>query len=376
MDARVSTDERHLSRQISILKLLAGDAEPTDILAEIIYLAETALPGAIAGVTIVDRAAQALEMAVFPSVDPIFADSIAGVPLGPPHVGTCAQALYRGEVVTSADLRKDTRWSPEWLGLCEANGIRSCRSHPLLSDNGVPLGTFMLCFPTEHDADRDDEAVIELCADLTALVLKKRRMAEHHSVVMGEINHRTRNLFSVIQTLARASFINSPGEDTYREIFEPRLLALTTAHSVIFSNDGMDLGSLLLELLQPYSDGGAIELVGPKLEMSAEATLALSIAIHELATNATKYGALSDGAGRVQLIWSTGAVSGAERFFELRWVELNGPAVAPPQREGFGTRAIKQLVSRELEGEVTLSYEPAGLSCIIRAPYSRISKVG
>lgn len=92
-------------------------------------------------------------MAVFPSVPSIFADSIAGVPLGPPHVGTCAQALYRGTVVTSENLKTDDRFAKEWIDLCLAHGIQSCRSQPVRDTSGAPLGTFMLCFREPRKLD-------------------------------------------------------------------------------------------------------------------------------------------------------------------------------------------------------------------------------
>jgi hypothetical protein len=100
--ARTEREWLLLGGQVDILAMIARDRPMTETLAAVVKLAETLEPAALAGVTIVDRAEQSLEMAVFPSVAPAFANAIAGVPLGPPHVGTCAQALYRGEVVTFA----------------------------------------------------------------------------------------------------------------------------------------------------------------------------------------------------------------------------------------------------------------------------------
>lgn len=366
------TADHHLLAQLSILRKLAGGAPAHEVLSAIIDLAEAARPGSIAGVTIVDRAAHSLESAIFPSVDPIFASSIAGVPLGPPHVGTCAQALYRGEVVTSEDLLTDTRFSAEWIGLCEANDIRSCLSHPILSDHGIPLGTFMLCFRSARGPDTEDREIIGICAELTKFTLLQRSKADHQSVLMGEIQHRTSNLFTVIQALARASFAGGAGAEVYREVFEPRLLALSCAHRRIFAESGMDLKSLLLELLRAYGGEERIKMSGPGLTLSPEATLALSIAIHELATNATKYGALSSEAGKVRITWDAGCGTAPEQRVEIRWSEMNGPAVSPPSREGFGSKAIKQLVAKELEGDVAFSYAAEGLVCTISAPSGRV----
>jgi GAF domain-containing protein len=127
--------------------MIARDAPFVETLRAVISLAGRLEPGSIAGATIVDRAERSLEMAVFGSVDRAFSDAIAGVPLGPPHVGTCAQALYRGEVVTSEDLATDTRFAKEWVQLCEDHGIRSCRSQPIRTANGNPLGTVCRPYP-------------------------------------------------------------------------------------------------------------------------------------------------------------------------------------------------------------------------------------
>jgi hypothetical protein len=115
--------------------MIARDTPFVETLRAVISLAERLEPGSIAGATIVDRAERSLEMAVFGSVDRAFSDAIAGVPLGPPHVGTCAQALYRGEVVTSEDLATDTRFAKEWVQLCEDHGISARRSKLAASRN-------------------------------------------------------------------------------------------------------------------------------------------------------------------------------------------------------------------------------------------------
>lgn len=109
----LTRDQQLVAGQTDILFMLVRDTPPMETLAAITRLAESIEPNAVAGVTIVDRAGKTLEMAVFPSAHKSFADAIAGVPLGPPHVGTCAQALYRGESVTSENLAIDTRFAKE-----------------------------------------------------------------------------------------------------------------------------------------------------------------------------------------------------------------------------------------------------------------------
>lgn len=162
-------DQPLLVEQRAILGMIVRDAPVMETLAAVIAFAEQMEPGAKAGVTIVDRTARALEMAVFPSIDRAFADSLAGVALNPPHVGTCAQALYRGEVGTSNDL-------------------------------------VMLCFPQPGGPSRFPDTLIATCATLTQLALERRGLRERHELMVGEFQHRTQNLFATIGALARSGY--------------------------------------------------------------------------------------------------------------------------------------------------------------------------
>jgi HTH-type transcriptional regulator, bacterioopsin transcriptional activator and related proteins len=162
-----------LEQQVAILTMIARDESFVDTIGAVIALAERLEPGSLAGVTIVDRAERTLERAVFGSVDRAFSDAIAGVPLGPPHVGTCAQALYRGEEVTSENLAADTRFAKEWIQLCQDHGIRSCRSQPIRTPNGNPLGTFMLCYREPRELSRFDNQLTTVCASLAELALER-----------------------------------------------------------------------------------------------------------------------------------------------------------------------------------------------------------
>lgn len=361
--------DRHLlTGKIAVLTMIARDAPTNDALEAVVRLAETLEPTAVAGVTVVDRAERSLEMAVFPSVHHAFADAIAGVPLGPPHVGTCAQALYRGETVTSTDLKNDPRFAKEWRDLCADHGIGACRSQPVRSATGAPLGTFMLCFPEAREHTGFDEQMIAVCAELVELILERRRARERQDLLIGELHHRTSNLFASVGALAQVTLDGSRDLASFGAVFEGRLNALATAHSLMFEEDRTDLGLLLRRVLEPYGDEQRISIDGPLVTLSPSAASGFAMAAHELATNAAKYGPLSGGEGRLSVAWdiSTGPDDASE--FSLVWQESGGPPVSRPTRRGYGVRAIERMLAHEIEGRVHLDFMPSGLRCVIAAP--------
>lgn len=362
-------DRQLLAGQVAILTMIARDAPPIDTLNALVGLAESLEPVAIAGVTIVDRAGQSLEMAAFPSVHHAFADAIAGVPLGPPHVGTCAQALFNGEAVTSEDLGKDGRFAKEWIQLCADHGIRSCRSQPVRSPQGAPLGAFMLCFPEPRTADAFDEKLIAVCANLVELTLERRRVREQQELIFGELQHRVRNLFASVSALANASFNGDIGISGFRASFQGRLNAMANAHSLMFAEGSADLGRLLRDVLEPYGLDQRIEIAGPPISLDSDAASGFAMAFHELATNAAKYGALSRGEGNLKIAWSASA--DGKKAFTLEWIESGGPPVQPPTRKGFGVRAVERMLASTIEGQVRLDFGPEGLRCVIEAPFSK-----
>ena len=359
-----------LEQRVEILTMIARDAPFEETLAAVIGLAERSEPGSIAGVTIVDRAERSLEMAVFTAVDRAFADAIAGVSLGPPHVGTCAQALYRGEVVTSENLETDTRFAKEWRQLCEDHGIRSCRSQPIRTAQGSPLGTFMLCFRQPRAIGGFDKGLMTVCAGLVELTLERRRTRERQELVIGELQHRTRNLFSSVGALSHFSYRSSSNFAEFRDIMDGRLSAMANAHAWMVAERGVDIHTLVADLLKPYAGGRPIRAAGPPLTLSTGCVMGMSMAIHELATNAAKYGALSTAEGQLDIHWDIARQADGTPWFSFRWVESGGPPVLSPTRRGFGVRAIERTLAQAIEGKVHLDFDPAGLRCLIDAPFT------
>ena len=147
------------------------------------------------------------------------------------------------------------------------------------------------------------------------------------------------------------------------------MLALSTGHDLL-TREAWDRAELTEVVAQPIATYGGerFEIDGPALRLAPKSALALTLALHELATNAAKYGALSVSSGRVAITWEVER-SEPPRFF-FRWQERGGPSVLPPTRRGFGSRLIESALASEIGGEVQITYDPAGVICEIVAPLS------
>ena len=152
-------------------------------------------------------------------------------------------------------------------------------------------------------------------------------------------------------------------------------MALSATHNVLTqaSWEAAEIGDLLAQEMAPYP-AEQVTLVGPSLRLPARHALALGMVLHELATNAAKYGALSTPNGRLDVQWATFDIERPEPMLVLEWRETGGPAVSPPTKAGFGSRLIKVSVEKDLGGAVALDFAPTGLVCRIEAPLQPISE--
>ena len=201
---------------------------------------------------------------------------------------------------------------------------------------------------------------LQAAADiLRAREAEARQAAERQQLMINELNHRVKNTLVVVQSLARHS-LKEGGENGLAQ-FNDRIHALATAHDLLTRRnwEGADLGELLAETLQPYASQTSVD--GPPLPLAPNAAVALAMIFHELATNASKYGALSTEAGRVAVTWS---LDGRTRL-TLTWRESGGPLVKPPKRTGFGSRLIAASLKGDLAGSAEFDYAPAGLTCVM-----------
>ncbi len=189
-------------------------------------------------------------------------------------------------------------------------------------------------------------------------VTDRRAYEDRIDLVMRESRHRTKNILGLVQSIARQTAAGDVQDFIGR--FSKRIQALAANQDLLVRHGWhrIDVKDLVQSQLGHFADliGTRINFDGPKLLLNAAAAQAIGLALHELATNAGKYGALSTGAGRVDVNWQV-----EDGTYTMRWIERNGPPVQPPERRGFGTTVIESMVKRTLGGEVQLDYAPSGL---------------
>lgn len=203
--------------------------------------------------------------------------------------------------------------------------------------------------------------------EVTEVVLGQRRQ----KLLVDELNHRVKNTLATVQSIALQTLRSHPDQAAFAEAFQSRLLALSHTHDLLTRNhwEKADLAAILAHEAAPY---GADRLVleGPPVSLGPRAALALGMAVHELATNAAKYGALSVASGVVTARWTLSGTADDQRLV-LDWTESGGPPVAEPARKGFGGRLIELSIRHDLAGEVRTDYAPDGLRVRIEAPLPR-----
>ncbi|HZH09309.1 MAG TPA: HWE histidine kinase domain-containing protein [Microvirga sp.] len=213
-------------------------------------------------------------------------------------------------------------------------------------------------------------------------VTERTRAEEHLRLLVNELNHRVKNTLATVQSIATQSLrdiqiSDSNGVAAARAAFEARLFALARAHNVMTREnwESADLADIVSEAVAPYRDSASgydpFRISGTDTRLSPQAALSLSLAFHELCTNAVKYGALRNPGGRIEIGWDE-RHSPEGWVLAITWKEHGGPPVAPPARRGFGTRLIEHGLARELNGEVHLSYAPTGLICTINVPLQEL----
>jgi two-component sensor histidine kinase len=214
--------------------------------------------------------------------------------------------------------------------------------------------------------------LVSIVADVT-----DRKAAEDHAqFLMHELSHRSKNLLAVIQSISRRTARTTPTMEEFESRFGRRLQGLAASHDVLVRNSwqGAPLADLMRQQLMPFMDiqSSRVELTGPDVVITAEATQAIGLAIHELATNAIKYGALSAPAGKVMISWAFDSESLASRKLLLKWFEQGGPRVVPPSRNGFGHLVIGEMIERSLNAKVALEFATHGLEWSVSIPATNL----
>jgi signal transduction histidine kinase/DNA-binding response OmpR family regulator len=243
----------------------------------------------------------------------------------------------------------------------------------LRGDDATSCVLFLQARPLRNSAGRQVGAVC-VGVDIT-----ERKSAERRQqLLVNELNHRVKNTLATVQSIVSQS-ARAGNAEAVAEALTGRLLGLSRVHDLLTRGNwrGTDLPDLAFETLEPYVQAGRLTIDGPKVSLSPNAAVILSMALNELATNAAKYGALSVENGAVEVNWTVVEPAAPEMgssLLDLHWRERGGPKVSPPTRRGFGSRLIERGLAHELGAEINLTFDPAGVRCRVRVPFS--SKVG
>jgi PAS domain S-box-containing protein len=238
----------------------------------------------------------------------------------------------------------------------------------------VKEGELRAALYVHHMAKRPwTQSEIELCRDVaerTWAAVERARSDARQRLLINELNHRVKNTLATVQSVAAHSFrIGDPNAG--RAAFEARLFALSKTHDVLTREnwEGANLQDIVQEAMAPYTRDNTerFKVVGEPLQLPPRIALPLAMALHELSTNAAKYGAFATESGEVIIEWALIRVEDGPRLV-LKWTELGGPPVQPPTHKGFGSRLIERGLTRELGGTVDLDYRPSGLVCTVSFP--------
>lgn len=220
---------------------------------------------------------------------------------------------------------------------------------------------------------RDEDGTIAQVFVQGSDVTERVRAENHQRLLINELNHRVKNTLAAVQSIVTQTLRHATDPGDASRAITARIMALSGAHNVLTreSWDGADLRTLVETAIHPFQGPGpdAFQLSGPDMRVGPYAAISISLALHELATNAVKYGALSTPAGRVRIGWSVGA----GQVFRLEWIETGGPVVTPSDRRGFGSRLILQVLPDQLQGAAELEYRPAGIAFRLTASVDAVS---
>jgi PAS domain S-box-containing protein len=202
-------------------------------------------------------------------------------------------------------------------------------------------------------------------------ITDRKRAEERQALMVRELHHRVKNSLATVQAIANSTARTATDIDSFREAFNQRVISLARTHTLLAENSWgvIPLRELLSAELEPYGGGDEMRVTmeGPDVALPSDVALSLGMAVHELTTNAFKYGALSSPGGSISVVWRI-ETTDSSRQLRLSWIESGGPAVEQPSRQGFGSRLLRHMLGGQFNGEVDMSFKPDGLHFSVCIP--------
>ncbi|KQO93387.1 MULTISPECIES: sensor histidine kinase [unclassified Methylobacterium] len=221
--------------------------------------------------------------------------------------------------------------------------------------------------PIRDDAAKIIGTIIEV-RDIT----EEKAAAERQRLLTNELNHRVKNTLATVQSIAAQTF-RAISDQPARAVFDARVTALSNAHNVLTESnwESASLIGVVERAIAPHAvaeaDANRFQITGPDTRLHPKVAVTLAMALHELMTNAAKFGALSVPEGRVTVVWTL-KPDGARERLSLTWTETGGPEVAPPTRRGFGSRLVERQLPLEFDGNAAIDFAPTGVVCRLDIP--------
>ncbi|MFC6791257.1 sensor histidine kinase [Methylobacterium komagatae] len=228
---------------------------------------------------------------------------------------------------------------------------------------------------------RDDAANIIGTIIEVRDISEEKAAAERQRLLINELNHRVKNTLATVQSIAAQTF-RGQTDQAVRAVFDARMAALSNAHNVLVEDnwESASLSQVIERALAPHLlaevDVNRFRLQGPDARLHPKVAVTLAMALHELMTNAAKYGALTVPEGQVAVTWSLRDGDDDRQQLDLLWEERGGPPVTPPTRKGFGSRLIERQLPMEFDGSAMITYAPGGVTCRLEIPLTTLGWVG
>jgi two-component sensor histidine kinase len=373
----VSSDLLIAEREI--LTRVAAGGSLKEVMRDIILMVEKPTNGEmLASILVLSDDGKRLVEGAAPSLPADYNAAIDGIAIGY-GVGSCGTAASTGNPVIVTDIATDPLWA-DFRELALSHQLRACWSMPIRAADGRILGTFANYYREPKEPSERDLETIAMVTRTTAIAIERsineqaRERAEaQRELLLRELNHRVKNVFTLVDSLLRMSARSATSADAFSTAVRGRLGALSKAHELVQPGlSGSEMGEpravplkrVIADILAPYvqSDSEKFMLAGPEVEISPQSVTGVALILHELATNAAKYGALGHAEGKLLVSWTVSDV------LLLEWSERGGPVHAEPTGSGFGGTLVKRTVEGQFKGTIDYRWKAHGLDIEIRIP--------
>jgi len=267
--------------------------------------------------------------------------------------------------------------APEWIPEIDKDpafprkglGFEAAFGFPIMSGGRI-LAVLEFFAGSAREPDGELLMTVRTLGEQVGRVFERKRTEEHQRLLINELNHRVKNTLAIVQAIGAQTLKGDAVPAAIRSAFDSRLAALAAAHDLLTAENWES--APLRQVVEKAGLGcgaspGRLSISGPDLRIQPKTAVSVAMAVHELCTNAVKYGALSNDTGTVAVDWAVYG-PGEDRRLRLSWREHGGPPVETPSRRGFGTRLIERGLAADLGGKAEIEFRPGGVVCVVDAP--------